>query len=221
MYIPNSLKQTILKEWLQGYTRDEIAFRNNVSAGLVSNLLQELRNEVPDLDLMRELAVQMKKANTTLNDVAPALRLKNRLERLGVSMVMAEDLIEQIHVNCFKKNVEVPDFLTIMFNLLEFAKNKKIDLWRFEDYVCERVEYYNKLVTQERNQRKKNSELIEKYNNILSYIKRFESQIPILQQLQLELQKNSQNTIIIQDLQREVFRLRSILDDKYGGQRMD
>jgi hypothetical protein len=98
MYIPDKLKSKTLDDWLSGLSRDEIALANHTSQGSVSAILKELRTEVPDLDLMRELAVKLKKENLTILDLSHALRIHNRLNKLNISLELAEFIFEKIHI---------------------------------------------------------------------------------------------------------------------------
>jgi transcriptional regulator with XRE-family HTH domain len=60
--IPLSIKTKVLNEWLQGFTRNKIAENNGIDAGTVTNIHQQARNkDIPDIDLMRELALMLKK----------------------------------------------------------------------------------------------------------------------------------------------------------------
>ena len=60
--IPTSIKTKVLIEWLQEFTRNKIAENNGIGAGTVTGILQQVRNnDIPDIDLMRKLALMLKK----------------------------------------------------------------------------------------------------------------------------------------------------------------
>jgi len=60
--IPPSIKTKVLIEWLQEFTRNKIAENNGIGAGTVTDIHQQARNkDIPDIDLMRELALMLKK----------------------------------------------------------------------------------------------------------------------------------------------------------------
>jgi DNA-binding CsgD family transcriptional regulator len=51
--IPKSIKQRVIKQWLQGMSRDEIAKNNDIGAGTVSAIIKDDKQEIPDIDLLR------------------------------------------------------------------------------------------------------------------------------------------------------------------------
>ena len=60
--VPKSIKQQVIKQRLQGISRDQIAKDNGIGAGTVSAVIKECkRNDIPDIDLLREVALVLKK----------------------------------------------------------------------------------------------------------------------------------------------------------------
>ena len=69
----------VIKEWLSGNTRDEIAQNNKIGAGSVSNIINDWKKGLDNTDYysMRELSIFLKKEGITLNDLGPLVRLNN------------------------------------------------------------------------------------------------------------------------------------------------
>jgi hypothetical protein len=42
-------------------SRDEIAKDNDIGAGTVSSIIRDIEEEIPDIDLLREVALRLKK----------------------------------------------------------------------------------------------------------------------------------------------------------------
>ena len=141
MYIPHTLKSKILAQWLSGLSRDEIALANHTRQGSVSVILKELRTELPDLDLMRELAVKLKKENLTVLDLSHALRIHNRLNKLNISLELAESIFEKIHNYYLVNRIEVKDFLELTIQQLEMVKSLGVPVLESENFIIERVNY--------------------------------------------------------------------------------
>jgi transposase len=59
--VPKSIKQRVIKQWLQGTSRDQIAKDNDVGAGTVSAIIKDAKQEIPDIDLLRQVALVIKK----------------------------------------------------------------------------------------------------------------------------------------------------------------
>ncbi len=93
---PYSIKVKVIKEWIQGLSRDKIAQNNGIGAGTVTSIIQQARNNMADIDLMRALALKIKKENREMNYFASTVRLKKVLERLELSEEKVEALIEEI-----------------------------------------------------------------------------------------------------------------------------
>ena len=54
----------MLYQWIQGISRDKIAENNDIGRGSVTNIIVYFKtttSTVPDIDLMRETALQLKK----------------------------------------------------------------------------------------------------------------------------------------------------------------
>ena len=60
--IPKPKKINVLNKWLRENTCNKIAKDNGIDAGTVTSIHQEARiNNIPDVDLMRDLALMLKK----------------------------------------------------------------------------------------------------------------------------------------------------------------
>jgi hypothetical protein len=81
--IPPSIKTKVISEWLQGTSRTKIARNNGIGAGTVTDIHQQARNsDIPDIDLMSELALMLKKEGLDVNHFASTVRLKKVLDRI-------------------------------------------------------------------------------------------------------------------------------------------
>jgi hypothetical protein len=78
----------VIKEWLSGCTRDEIAAINKIGVGTVSNVINEWKKGIDskDYDSIRELSVFLKGEGMKFNDLAPLVRLNNYIKKLGADL---------------------------------------------------------------------------------------------------------------------------------------
>lgn len=83
--VPITIRRQVIKQWLNGHSRDQIAKDNDIGAGTVTTIIkqcsQEKREQFFDdadfeLDLIRELAVMLKREGLAVNSFASALRLQ-------------------------------------------------------------------------------------------------------------------------------------------------
>jgi hypothetical protein len=134
---PLSVKVQVLKEWIQGNSRDKIASNNEIGAGTVTNIIQETKSNYPyyDLDLMRELALKLKKENLDLNYFASAVRLKKVLELLEMTEENAELFLEEINIHCFKKNVDKKEFIFKIEEVWKIAKSLDVSIFNILTHI--------------------------------------------------------------------------------------
>ena len=108
--IPKQIKIKVLGEWLSGVLRDAIAIDNQIGHGSVSKIIKAIQNvEIPDIDLLREVALTLKRQNLDVIDFANSMRLKNMLDNLGLSEEHIEKFLEHLSVLFYKsddRNVE-------------------------------------------------------------------------------------------------------------------
>ena len=81
-----SIKSQVIQQWLAGYQRDKIAFDSGISAGAVTNIVNEWRIAMGSYtaDALRDLAVTLRKIGTSPAQCAVGFRIATILRRLGV-----------------------------------------------------------------------------------------------------------------------------------------
>jgi chromosome segregation ATPase len=92
----------VIQLFLKGYSYDEITLEADVAKGSVVNITNKFREgeiQLPAgnsdyIDLLREVAVDLRKSNTNIQKVQKYLRLQNELEKLGATEEEAEQWIE-------------------------------------------------------------------------------------------------------------------------------
>jgi hypothetical protein len=102
--LPENIKSSVIQQWLQGKARDLIAFDLGLSAGAVTNIINEWRRGLnyPLADELRELATTFKKIGITATQCAVGFRLAAIMIKLGVNEQEFEYFISQIYNNCKK-----------------------------------------------------------------------------------------------------------------------
>jgi hypothetical protein len=80
--IPRNIKTTVIRHWLNGLTREEIAKRNDIGAGTVTGIIQEAikQEEYSDIDLLREVSRKLKEEGLGSSLLGFAFRLKRIME---------------------------------------------------------------------------------------------------------------------------------------------
>ena len=119
---PARIKQKVIRNWLSGLTRDEIANKVGISEGNVSSIIQEIKDNIPDIDLLRELAVGLKKNGYNLNLFAPAYRQRMMLYDRGLSDDQIDELIQLVDEHCYRRGIEIATFIDRISTLSLFSK---------------------------------------------------------------------------------------------------
>ncbi len=70
--------------------------------GTVTNITKQTKDTIPDIDLLRQVALIMEKGNLDLNHFASSIRLKNIFDRLDLREENVESLIGEINLHCFR-----------------------------------------------------------------------------------------------------------------------
>jgi hypothetical protein len=75
-----------------------------------SQIISEYKENDPEFDIIRELAVMLKiEGNLDVNLFASAVRLRKILEKKGLTEQQIESFIENIDIRCFR-HVSILDF---------------------------------------------------------------------------------------------------------------
>jgi transposase len=78
--IPRKIRLEVIRKWLQGKSRDQIANKVGIGAGTVSLIIKEYRSGDFDADLLREVALNLKNSGLDIHKFAPLVRLREVLE---------------------------------------------------------------------------------------------------------------------------------------------
>jgi hypothetical protein len=184
--IPKPIRRKVMRAWLEGKPRDKIAEEIDRSTGAVSSIVNDFRNDDPEFDLLREVAVEIKNQNLDIKSFAPLVRLYEVLrekelltgitgqESLELMQDRLEGLVVNLEVLCFKKKLSIEEFVSLITNVYNTADKLGIRLDRFPTYITElegRIDVLRKEIEQidERKQNALNDcgmtlKLLEEYN---------------------------------------------------------
>jgi hypothetical protein len=100
------VRDQVIKEWLSGNTRNEIATKNKIGAGTVSNIINEWKKGLDnsEYESIRELAAFSKKEAMTLSDMAENVRLNNYIRKLGADLEKIDHLLQTSLIHRSHKN---------------------------------------------------------------------------------------------------------------------
>jgi hypothetical protein len=105
---PRNIKERVIRQWLQGYTRERIRRENGISAGIVSAIIEEARaqKEYNDIDFLRQTSLMLKEEGLELSFLGFAIRLKKIMEENGINEEdQLETILSDFATYCFKNNL--------------------------------------------------------------------------------------------------------------------
>jgi|SRR5215831_11104727 len=128
-------QEAIIKGWLMGKTREEIANENFVSTGSVSNIIKGWKTELGTLaaDEVREFVITLRRAGMTPLQCARGFRILSILNDLG----FFEDNIEIFALRMFRtcKNIGLqPDKIALHVKEL-VDLTEKVPLDQISEYI--------------------------------------------------------------------------------------
>jgi hypothetical protein len=143
--IPGDVRAAVIRDWLNGKPRDTIARDNSLSAGSVTNIINDWRNDLthPVADALRELGIMLRKSRITASQCALGFRLASVMIDLGVDEDSFRAFISEIYNHC--KNIGVqPEY--IAYNTKQILDlSGSIPLSQLPDYIQEKTNERRKL----------------------------------------------------------------------------
>ena len=130
--IDTRVKEQVINQWLGGNSRDRIAANNDIGAGTVSNIINEWKKGVADLEYesVRELTVSIKRQGIGLSDVVCSVRLNNYIQKLGAN----QDQIESFIAN-LAESPEPEKMIDVANQVAQLSRSESIPLEDLENHV--------------------------------------------------------------------------------------
>jgi transcriptional regulator with XRE-family HTH domain len=162
--VPNPIKVEVIRKWLEGKSREQIVKEVGIGAGTVSSILKENRQNDPPFDLMREVAVKLRRQGDSVESFAPLVRCREilrKIEGLGIITKHGRDgeedykqhhlqqqevakgeekmesLIVAFEVYCFKANLQIKEFIDLLYDLSSTADRLGVTLENLPSYIRE------------------------------------------------------------------------------------
>ncbi len=138
--IPHSIKVEVLKQWIKAVSRDKIAENNDIAFGSVSNVIKEVRDrDIPDIDLLRELALALKEEGWEPIQFARSLRLNKSLDNLGISEEQIENFLEHLSVFFYKNDVgDIENFLIEIESVSDMVRGLDLSIYDIQEYITDK-----------------------------------------------------------------------------------
>jgi outer membrane murein-binding lipoprotein Lpp len=118
------IRRKIIRLWLEGKSRKDIALICNVSEGTVSNVIADWKQKLGegDADVLRELGSNLKRSEIDAAQCAQGHRTSMILRNIGVNEEDFEPFISKLYKRCMKFSGLTPDKIgSYLDDLVEFS----------------------------------------------------------------------------------------------------
>jgi hypothetical protein len=177
---PYSIKVKVIKDWIQGLSRDKIGQNNGIDAGTVTSIIQQAKTYIADMDLMRALALNIKKEKLEINYFASAVRLKKVLDRLEISEEKVEVFLEAINIHCFRQKVSKIEFLSKIGEVSNLAKSLDISIFNIPTFINQKTKQLTELDKEIVLKQRQIKQLIEEHGLTIQDLKDYRLNKPLI-----------------------------------------
>ena len=143
--LPDNVKSLVIQQWLKGEQRDKIAANNGLSAGAVTNIVNNWRQYLgfAAADELRDLAVTLNKIGITPAHCAVGFRVAMIMNRLGVKEDSFESFMLDVYNRCKNLGLTPENIASYLTDLLEFSKS--IPISKIPHYIDQKIQEKKKL----------------------------------------------------------------------------
>ena len=184
VHLSPDIRSGVVRYWLNGYSRDEIASKFIISTGAVTNIVNEWRNNIGRLvaDDLRELSLSLKKAQISPLECATGLRIGKMMQKFGINEKQFEYFMTEIYTKCQILEIapeQIGVYLSETINLSKivfpsqipnYINTKKTEIEQLEKQIEKRHEIISELNNKISNLEEKQKALIEHTNTSLDAI---------------------------------------------------
>jgi chromosome segregation ATPase len=178
--IPKSIRERVIKQWLQGMSRDEIAKYNDMGAGTVTAIIKYAKQEIPNIDLLRAVALVLKKHDLNLSVFAHSIRMKNKLDEMGVSEDKIDSLIDNANTHCFKRGLTGEEYFNNVDKVCALSANLEMPLDELPSYITQQELELEKVEREIEDAKTKQRQVSQHYNVTIDELQEFSRDKPLI-----------------------------------------
>jgi hypothetical protein len=152
--LPDHIRSLVIKQWFEGVQRDMIAANNGLSAGAVTNVVNDFRRGLgyAVVDDLRELGVTFRKVGITPAQCALGFRVAMIIvAKLGVKEEELESFILDVYNRCIDLGLSPDNIALHIKDLTEFSKtngtnnNRILPLSQISKFIQQKADEKKKL----------------------------------------------------------------------------
>jgi hypothetical protein len=139
--LPDVVKSLVIEQWLEGISRDDIAATNGLSAGAVTNIVNEWRRGLGLhlADDLRNLSSTLKRVGISPAQCALGFRAAMAMINLGVKGDDFESFILEVYNRSKELGLTSDDIASHMKDLVGFSKTLPVSLSEIPNYIKQKT----------------------------------------------------------------------------------
>ena len=179
--IPKSIREQVIRQWLQGMSRDQIAKYNDIGAGTVSSIIKDIKQkDIPDVDLLREVAILLKKEELDLDVFACSIRIKKKMDEMGINEDHTESLIEKINIHCFKRGLTAEEFFNNVDKVCALSENLGMPVDQLPNYIIRQQLELQKVEEETEDAKLKQRQVLQNYDVTMDILEKYKRDKPLI-----------------------------------------
>jgi transcriptional regulator with XRE-family HTH domain len=187
--VPQYIKQQVIRQWLQGISRDQIAKDNGIGTGTVSAIIKDAKKDIPDIDLLREVALVLKNEDLDLSVFASSIRIKKKLDDMDLSEDQVESLIEISNIHCFKRGLSAEEFVNIIDRISTLSKKLGMSVEQLPNHITQGKLELEKVKRETEDAKVKQLQVLQHYMVTMDDLEEYRRNKPLIDRIkQLEIQ---------------------------------
>jgi hypothetical protein len=137
-------KLAVIDNWLRAESRKDIAIKHNLGSGTVYNIVEEWSNGIGAqlADILRELAIKLKRNGLTVSDCYNGLRMLMMLKKYGIQDDESQEkvpyFLNEIYTRCREVGLTPQQVFDYIGDILKFSS--EIPISEIPKFLKKRIE---------------------------------------------------------------------------------
>jgi hypothetical protein len=183
--IPEPIRRKVIRQWLDGLPRQQIARDNQIGTGTVSEIIKEVKEHDSEaqIDVLRETAVMLRRQGLNINFFARSIRLKRMLDEIGLNEEQLEDFAVHLNVHCFKRGLTPDAFMNVVASISFLSDNLGVPVVQLPRYITRGKTLLENLNLEIVDVKIKQKRVIANYNVTMTDLEEFRRNKPLQESL--------------------------------------
>ena len=205
--IPEPIRRKVLREWLEGHPRQQIAIDNQIGTGTVSEIIKAIKEKDSEgIDVLRAAAVILRREGFNTDTLLESIRLKQFLDEIGLKEEKLEDFAKDLDIHCFKRGLTPDTFMNLVGNISSLSDSLGFPVEELPESIKSSKELLNDTNLLIKNRSLMLKRVNENYDVTITELEEYRRNRPLIETLKaknLELEKAKKQ---IFDLKAELFK---------------